>query len=487
MILAYFEHLDIPKQWQHYWTKYPEGYTMMEALIKWVSQVDKMTDNVNDWNKYLDEFVNTFDKNLQTKVRLTLAELKKDGTLASIINQTVFADINRDLSQKVEKGKPESITWGMLDQSVKQNLTGDKVPMVGENSVSTPNIVDGSVTAAKLGKDYNYRGVINEGDNLNQVTNSGTYITVGWTENQPPDTHTTALLHVLGNDSGTYATQIYQDINGSFFIRTRSMNLGGFTKWKDPFFDPFSLSYANIVNFGDSIFGNPRPPTDLSSRITEKTGATTYNVGFGGCRMGAHYGYWDAFSMYRLSDAITSGDWSLQDKAIKDGTASGVPLSERLPDYFPEHLARLKAIKWGNISHITIGYGTNDWLNDDIGLDSASNKYEVWTYKGALRYSLEKIINKYPHIKLLIIPPIYRNLNNGKDSDSYAQRGLYLTEFVEGAIEVAKEYHVQYVNGYEDMGWNKLNYTMFYDDGTHLNVPGRIRYGEYLSRKLLQL
>lgn len=43
-----FPKLNVPESWSHYWSKYPEGFTILESLISWVSQVDKMTDKLND-------------------------------------------------------------------------------------------------------------------------------------------------------------------------------------------------------------------------------------------------------------------------------------------------------------------------------------------------------------------------------------------------------------------------------------------------------
>lgn len=80
-----FNHLNVPDQWQHYWTKYPEGYTILEALISWVSQVDDMVDNVNGWNTYLDDFVNTFDSELQEKVVTVLKGWQESGFLNVVI------------------------------------------------------------------------------------------------------------------------------------------------------------------------------------------------------------------------------------------------------------------------------------------------------------------------------------------------------------------------------------------------------------------
>lgn len=85
-----FKHIKIPEQWRPYWDTYPEGYTIMEALIDWVSQVNRMVDNINDWNKYLAEFVEKFEADLQGTVADYLIKWYEDGTLAKIINEEVL-------------------------------------------------------------------------------------------------------------------------------------------------------------------------------------------------------------------------------------------------------------------------------------------------------------------------------------------------------------------------------------------------------------
>ena len=56
-----FKQLLVPEGYRHYWSKYPEGYTILEALLNWVDSVNQLTENVNDWNIYLDDFVENFD------------------------------------------------------------------------------------------------------------------------------------------------------------------------------------------------------------------------------------------------------------------------------------------------------------------------------------------------------------------------------------------------------------------------------------------
>lgn len=90
-----FNKLNVPEHWERYWTKYPQGMTILESLYEWVSQVDAMVDNVNDWNNYLDEFVKTFDSELQQTVSKTLLEWEASGFLSEIIDSTLFKFTNK--------------------------------------------------------------------------------------------------------------------------------------------------------------------------------------------------------------------------------------------------------------------------------------------------------------------------------------------------------------------------------------------------------
>ena len=86
-----FKRLLVPEGYRHYWSKYPEGYTILEALLNWVDSVNQLTENVNDWNIYLDDFVENFDEKLRPTVREMLSEMETDGRLAEIINEEIFS------------------------------------------------------------------------------------------------------------------------------------------------------------------------------------------------------------------------------------------------------------------------------------------------------------------------------------------------------------------------------------------------------------
>ncbi|VLT24005.1 pectinesterase [Streptococcus pneumoniae] len=54
------------------------------------------------------------------------------------------------ISDKVDKNGAAQVTWAMLAQDAREQISGNKVAVVGNNAVSSANIVNGSVTDAKL-------------------------------------------------------------------------------------------------------------------------------------------------------------------------------------------------------------------------------------------------------------------------------------------------------------------------------------------------
>lgn len=233
-----------------------------------------------------------------------------------------------------------------------------------------------------------------------------------------------------------------------------------------------------IVNFGDSIFGNARPPEDISTYLAELTGATVYNGGFGGCRMAPHptAGY-DAFGMYRLAYAVANKDWALQDSAVANGG---------IPAYFGESLALLKTIDFQKVDIITINYGANDW--NGVPLDNEKNPLDTDTYLGALRYSLDLLLKAFPHLRIVILSPAWRYWmdDNGKyieDTDTKTNGlGLTVSQYIEAAKEVAESFHLQHVDLY-NIGINKYTLSLL-PDGAHHNEEGRMMIAKKLAQEL---
>lgn len=126
----HYNKLHIPDHWEHYWSKYPNGYTLLEALISWTSQVNDMISSYNhmsddmvaldrnfralekelraSWNGYKDHTEKTYtdfreeiltilnnwiasiEPTIQDTIVSSMAGWLADGTLADIINEDVF-------------------------------------------------------------------------------------------------------------------------------------------------------------------------------------------------------------------------------------------------------------------------------------------------------------------------------------------------------------------------------------------------------------
>jgi lysophospholipase L1-like esterase len=237
------------------------------------------------------------------------------------------------------------------------------------------------------------------------------------------------------------------------------------------------LAGETVVCFGDSLFGMYRDDSSTPAQIASKTGATVYNVGFGGCRMSVHptSGYAE-FSMWALAKAISENNWSAQDAAASKGS-----------DYFPDQLKILKGIDFSAVDSIVIHYGTNDFAAG-VAVDNASDPDDYATLCGALRYSIEKLLGVYPKLKIFVSLPVFRywTASDGTVtySDTYLANGKTLPVFVEALRSVALEYNLPVIDGYYGMGINKDNASAFLSDGTHHNADGRKRFGEFIGAHL---
>lgn len=141
-----FKHLQVPDQWNNYFTRYPQGYTILEALMNWITHVDNLTDNINDWNKYLDDFTKQFDGELKKTVEKTIKEWQDIGLLDDIIESTLKTglDKKRDKAVKIqaEDLAPGIIKEVALSEEVKQMMAG--------NTPIHMEVEDRSITDKKL-------------------------------------------------------------------------------------------------------------------------------------------------------------------------------------------------------------------------------------------------------------------------------------------------------------------------------------------------
>ena len=251
----------------------------------------------------------------------------------------------------------------------------------------------------------------------------------------------------------------------------------------------YNLIGKTVVCFGDSITGNYYFGDNYPYQIEEKTGAKVYNVGFGGCRMEltneSPILYVNPFSMVSLADAVVSEQsdrWSTQDTNANSFASKNVVKAR---------LAILKSIDFSNVDIVTIAYGTNG-----IGrpLDDSENPLNTYTYAGATRYAIKTLLTKYPHLRIVLLTPIYRWFSaTSDDGDTHQVGGQTLLDRVTKLLEVGVEIKIPTIDLYHTLGINKYNYTGYFGDddetadGTHINSFGREQMGLRVAGELNRL
>lgn len=337
--------------------------------------------------------------------------------------------------------------------------------------------------------DADNRALVITGGDLNNVIEKGSYIFTTSPTNNPLSSSSGSLEVEVYNNRWVIQRAMHLKNQNEIYMRVIDTNTNSYyvSAWQSlvPPSYMSKLAGKTIVNFGDSIFGNTRGATSVSGQIAAATGATVHNCGFGGCRMSKHTGYWNAFSMYSIVDAIISKDFTAMETGANASDTS-------CPSYFKQTVELLKTIDFNKVDYITIAYGTNDYTAGK-NLDVGKGDKNIDAYAGALRYSIEKLLTNFPHIKLLICTPIWRwwENENGISSDTkyYNAEKDTLIDFKNKVIEVCEEYHVPYLNGYDNVGINEFTKRYYFTspDGTHPNANGNKRYAETIIGRLEQM
>lgn len=241
----------------------------------------------------------------------------------------------------------------------------------------------------------------------------------------------------------------------------RSLRNGVVQAWKSVGFielPPSPYTGRTAIFLGDSITENG----DYPARVGARLGLTTINGGFGGTRLTEMTTDLAGMCGVDVADAIASGDWSIV-RAGANARYAARPSDDNRPI-----VDRLEAVDWLKVNYIVCFWGTNDWSNDvQIGADADNNRA---TIKGAANYIIGKVLNKYPHIQMMWIAPMFRariTPGDAKDSDNYPNvNGVYLSEIGDAIGHVAKKYHLPFYHLYHSAGLNLLNYKPYLLDQT---------------------
>ena len=171
------------------------------------------------------------------------------------------------------------------------------------------------------------------------------------------------------------------------------------------------------------------------------------------------------YTMLGLSQAVKERDFSLQVIASQKENINVIP-------YWHPTATDLNNVDWDSVKYVLIEHGANDYLNG-VTIDNRSNKYDPYTFAGALRSSIENIQKGAPNAKIVLVTPIYMN-PWGLMGDCFEADygGGFLEDYVEKEMEVAKEYGLLCVDNFHDLPINKENYEDYIPGGLHGNDAG---------------
>lgn len=397
-------------------------------------------------------------------------------------------DLGDGIIQTLQMATPRNNNGGMYYRVAKSNEPNKRWHSLGAGSGA-------------------YNGDKNSGD-LDTFTNDGIYFCNGIFTNSPFADNTQFLLTCSTVDLGggytnTYQTAVMRSNDAKMYFRvthSKSPNRA----WHD--ISPktntsgtVSGSGRNVVNFGDSIFGNHQGDTSVSAKLSALMGVPVINAGLGGTNITDTDGNFGKFSMVKIATAISSGDWSeLVANANELAGAEGSPI----PAYYKDTIDKLSKTDFSKVTDFTINHGTNDWSRH-YNMDNSDNPFDVTTYKGAMRYVIDTLQKKYPNAKVTVISVINRfndgtyagdeRFNNGTYVGALGEsigrtiansKGDTLEDYAKSAEEVSKEFFVNYINVFDTLGFNTNNRAYYFGDMTHPNAKGNDVLAEHIAKRL---
>ena len=240
------------------------------------------------------------------------------------------------------------------------------------------------------------------------------------------------------------------------------------------------LSTKNEVGvvFGDSIIegvgvlsSNGNVPTcDVVSNMKRMTGASIFNAGIGGTYMSQTSGA----NFCDMVDAIISGDWSDVDVYISNLISQNTEFTGLLTT-----IGAIKTLNFSTVDYVIIAYGTNDWAgNVPMGDDTSTSKSE---FIGALKYCINALLTAYPHLRIYIVAPAFRNDAGNTENDKHLNKTL--AQYSSEIENISHKLSFPCLNLYSDGMVNNYNKSFILADGVHRTIKGY----ELLARQFCNL
>lgn len=239
---------------------------------------------------------------------------------------------------------------------------------------------------------------------------------------------------------------------------------------------------ARIVMLGDSVLGECRDETSVSSQLSALLGEDVFNGALGGTTMShidedRHLAMVnESLSMVSLSRAIVSEDFGVQQSAR---------IRENMTFYFEDVINEMETIDFDSVDILFIEHGVNDY-HAGVPVYQADNPYDTHTFTGAIRSTVEKLREQYPDMRIILITPAYAWYPYQEAPELTCEEfdlgGGVLEAYVNAEIELAESMGVEVIDNYHELyphtQWS--DWELYTNDGLHPNAVGR----EMMAQKI---
>lgn len=221
------------------------------------------------------------------------------------------------------------------------------------------------------------------------------------------------------------------------------------------------LSDKKVIFLGDSIFGNYRNETSVSSFFEDMTGAAVYNLGVGG-RAGVN-----------VADPTSDVGIAYNYLLGKENITALENACKNLPAYNSMRLAgSLLAGTDGDGFIFILEYGLNDYFGGSCAAE----------YEEALTKLVNGIKQAYPKAEIVLLSPGYLSVFD-EGQMIVEEGGDVLPAFREATVNVAAATGVPVLNLTDDFGFSQeTTWVFLLGDGVHYNEIGRYRMAQTLAR-----
>ncbi len=226
-----------------------------------------------------------------------------------------------------------------------------------------------------------------------------------------------------------------------------------------------------VVAFGDSVLGLYRGEDSVTALLSKSLGQPVFNASFGGTCASMEKGLKqdyprESLAMSSLAKSIYAKDFGVQ---------QSVTWRESNMEYFSETIDMLETVDFSKVETVILQHGINDY-HAGIPLENPEDQEDVYTYKGALRYTVKMLRKCNPDVKIVLVTPGFtwydtRNTTcleqdfGGGTLDVYIRAGKEVA--AELGLVVADVFHETYPHD----SWEDLNTYM--EDGVHPNAVAR--------------